>query len=318
VTEREAREARVPDRGVVLWGTGGQWLVHTGDGQIVSAALAGRVKHTASTKLAVGDDVVLVRDEAGQLSLISELGPRRSELTRRNPGGARGERTVAVNVDQVIVVLALVKPDPREAMLDRFLVIAEANDLPALIVINKVDLGSTNEARERFGAHARAGYPLHFTSAVTGAGIDALHDALRGRTTVLAGPSGVGKSSLLNAMYPGLQLRVGEVSDAVNKGRHTTVGARMHPLPDGGYLVDTPGLREVGLWGLAAPGLDQCFPEFASALGNCRFSDCRHLAEPGCAVRRHVEEEAIDRRRYESYTKLYEEARLAERQLLER
>jgi ribosome biogenesis GTPase len=302
-------------QGVVLWGTGGQWHVRTSDGQTVVAALAGRIKHTTTSKLAVGDEVALQPDPTGTRFVISAIAPRRSELTRRNPGGAWGERIVAVNVDQVIVVLAIAKPEPNEEMLDRFLVIAEANDIGARIVINKLDLASSAADLERFASYRRAGYPLHFTSTVTGEGVDALHGALLGSTTVLSGPSGVGKTSLLNAMYPGLDLRVGAISESVNKGRHTTVGARMHPLPDAGYFVDTPGLREVGLWGLSAPSLDQCFPEFVEAVGKCRFSDCRHLAEPGCAVRSRVNSGDIDRRRYESYARLYEEARIAERDL---
>jgi hypothetical protein len=147
---------------------------------------------------------------------------------------------------------------------------------------------------------------------VTREGLDGLHEALQGRTSALSGPSGVGKSSLMNAMYPGLDRRVGAISESVNKGRHTTVGALMHPLPDEGYVVDTPGLREIGLWGLASAALDQCFPEFRPAAGNCRFADCRHVSEPGCAVRERVTTGGISPARYESYVKLREEVAEAE------
>jgi ribosome biogenesis GTPase len=138
-------------------------------------------------------------------------------------------------------------------------------------------------------------------------GLTELHDALAGRVSVLSGPSGVGKSSLLNGMYPGLNLSVGEISDSVNKGRHTTVGALMHPLPDVGYVVDTPGLREVGMWGMPSEQLDRCFPEFRPVLDKCRFGDCTHLAEPECGVLAGVESGEISRARYESYAKLREE-----------
>lgn len=299
--------------GVVLSGTGGRWRVRLTTGAIIVASLRGRVKHEADQKLAVGDRVTLAGDGAADAMVITGILPRISQLSRRSPGGAIGERIVASNVDQVVVVFAMGRPEPNEGMLDRFLVIAEANDLAARIVINKIDLASKEAAVARFDCYARIGYPVHYTSRVTGAGLDELHDALRGRTSVLSGPSGVGKSSLMNAMYPGLDLRVGEISESVNKGRHTTVGALMHPLPDGGFLVDTPGLRELGLWGLPSAALDQCFPEFRQALGNCRFQDCRHLAEPQCAVREAVAAGQISPARYESYVKLREEVVEVER-----
>jgi len=304
--------AATPD-GVVLSGTGGQWRVRLATGDIIVASLRGRVKHEAEQKLAVGDRVTLTSDGTGAAMTITGILPRTSQLSRRSPSGAYGERIVASNVDQVVVVFAMVRPEPNEAMLDRFLVIAEANDLAARVVINKIDLADEATAVARFGLYASIGYPVHYTSRVTGAGLEELHDALRGRTSVLSGPSGAGKSSLINAMYPGLDLRVGEISESVNKGRHTTVGALMHPLPDGGYVVDTPGLRELGLWGLPSSALDQCFPEFRESLGSCRFADCRHLSEPQCAVRAAVASGRISTARYGSYAKLRGEVAEVER-----
>jgi ribosome biogenesis GTPase len=300
-------------QGVVLSGTGGQWHVLLEDGATGVATLRGRVKHGAAQKLAVGDRVEVERGARDSALAITAIQPRRTQLARRSPGGARGERIVAANLDQVVVVLAAARPEPNERMLDRFLVIAHANDLVARIVINKTDLVGEAVARARFGAYEALGYPVHYTSIVSGAGLDALHDVLRGRSSALTGPSGVGKSSLMNAMYPGLDLRVGEISESVNKGRHTTVGALMHPLPDGGFVVDTPGLREVGLWGLPSASLDQCFPEFRHLAGACRFADCRHVAEPDCAVRAALEQGRITPDRYASYTTLREELALAER-----
>lgn len=293
--------------GVVLQGTGGQWTVRRDDGTTCVAALRGRVKHAAGVKLAVGDEVELEHDRGADAWAITAIRPRRSQLARRAPGGGYGERVVVANVDQVVVVFAMSRPEPNEKMLDRFLVIAEANEVAARLVINKLDLAAPGEAEARFAPYGALGYPLHFTSTVTGQGLAALHAALQGRVSALSGPSGVGKSSLLNALYPGLELRVGAISESVNKGRHTTVGALMHPLPDGGYVVDTPGLREVGLWGLSAQELDRCFPEFGDARGQCRFADCRHLAEPDCAVREALESGRVSASRYESYVKLREE-----------
>lgn len=295
-------------RGVVVRGTGGQWYVRCDDGQEVVAALRGRVKHGGGLKLAVGDEVVVRRDARDAGWTIAEIMDRRSQLARREPGRSRGERVIVANVDQVVVVFALRKPEPHPAMLDRFLVIAEASGIAARVVVNKVDLADAEEAHALFGAYETAGYPVHITSCRTGDGLAELRGALSGRTSVLTGPSGVGKSSLLNSLYPGLDLRVGEISASVNKGRHTTVGAYLHPLPGGGFVVDTPGLREIGLWGVPSRGLDACFPELRALRNECRFGDCQHLAEPECAIRDAVAAGTISATRYESYRKLLEEA----------
>lgn len=300
-----AGPGRVQQKAVVVDGTGGIWHVRTENGETLDTSLRGRLKKERHDilKLAVGDDVIVERDgDAGWA--ICEILPRRSQLARRLPGEGRGERIVAANIDQVVVVFAAANPEPHVRMLDRFLVIAEGNDLHARVVINKIELVDRAETQERFSDYARAGYPVHFTSVKQRVGLDELHDALAGRTSVLSGPSGVGKSSLMNSMYPGLNLRVGEISESVNKGRHTTVGAVLHPLPDAGYVVDTPGLREVGMWGMPSEHLDSCFPEFRPYLQSCRFNDCTHAGEPGCAVVAAVEAGNVSRERYRSYSKL--------------
>jgi ribosome biogenesis GTPase len=295
--------------GVVLKGTGGVWHVRAKSGEIHEASLRGRLKQERddSKKLAVGDRVVLEIDQRGEHWAIAEILPRTSKLARRAPGAGQGERIVAANVDQVVVVFAAAKPDPHRRMLDRFLVIAEGNDLQSRIVINKIELADRQETEKMFSDYVAAGYPVHFTSVKQRVGLDELHDQLAGKTSVLTGPSGVGKSSLMNSMYPGLDLRVGEISESVNKGQHTTVGALLHPLPDAGYVVDTPGLREVGMWGLAAEQLDECFREFRPHIGACRFGNCTHRVEPGCAVRKAVAEGSISAERYDSYLGLREE-----------
>ena len=332
-----------PILGTVLSGTGGVWQVRRHDGEHVDATLRGRLKKAEAErrkamlerraagraggrqrsdaradradenaepeppKLAVGDEVRLELDAQGDAWAIVDILPRRSRLARRAPGGAYGERIVAANVDQVLVVFAAANPEPHRRMLDRFLVIAEANELAARIVVNKVELVGESVAAARFADYSRVGYPVHFTSVKQRIGLDALRDALTGRSTALTGPSGVGKSSLMNALFPGLELRTQEISESVNKGRHTTVGAFLHPLAGGGNVVDTPGLREVGMWGLPPGDLDACFPEFRPLLDDCRFADCTHDVEPGCAVRASVERGEVSRERYESYRKLRDE-----------
>jgi ribosome biogenesis GTPase len=326
--------------GVVLGGTGGIWRVLGDDGVTREASLRGRLKKSdegrradgslrrdtvASVgrrgKLAVGDRVTLAEDARGTGAwAIDVIEPRRSKLARRSPGGGYGERVLVANVDQVIVVFAAARPDPHPRMLDRFLVVAEANGLSSRIVVNKAELVGDGDAargeavvRERFAEFAQAGYELHVTSVARAHGMEGLREALDGRTSALTGPSGVGKSSLMNALYPGLDLRIGAISESVNKGRHTTVGALLHPLPtpegtpSGGFVVDTPGLREIGFWGIEAGELDQCFPEMRPYLETCRFADCAHVVEPGCAVRETVAAGVMSRGRYESYVKLREE-----------
>jgi len=305
-------------RGTVLSGTGGVWVVRTADGATVHASLRGRLKQEdAGMKLAVGDDVTVVCDADDDAWAISEIQPRRSVLARRAPGKARGERIVAANVDQVLVVFAAAKPEPHVRMLDRFLVIAEGNDIPARIILNKVELvGGPSGVDAIARDYERAGYEVHRTSVKAKIGLDDLRGVLAGKTTALTGPSGVGKSSLCNALFPGLDLRTAEISESVNKGRHTTVGALLVPIPgaDGGFVVDTPGLREVGMWGLPPGNLDNCFPEFRPFLGTCRFDNCSHDHEPKCAVRDAVEAGAVSRPRYESYLKLRAELAGAEGQ----
>ncbi|MGE5098497.1 MAG: ribosome small subunit-dependent GTPase A [Deltaproteobacteria bacterium] len=323
--------SRIAVSGVVLSGTGGVWRVRTEDGETVDASLRGRLKKSNSgrradgslrrdtisaaaqtLKLAVGDDVHLERASADDEWAIAEILPRRSKLARRSPGGGHGERVLAANVDQVVVMFAAAKPDPHPRMLDRFLVIAEANALAARIIINKVELVGEPAARKRFDVYEGVGYPVHYTSVKTDVGLEPVRDALRGRRSVVTGPSGVGKSSLLNALFPGADLRVGAISESVNKGRHTTVGALMLPLPGNeGYVIDTPGLREVGLWSLPSEELDGCFPEMRRLLDKCRFGDCRHVGEPDCAVREAVGTGVVSAERYDSYVQLLEELEAA-------
>ncbi|HET9492790.1 MAG TPA: ribosome small subunit-dependent GTPase A [Chloroflexia bacterium] len=274
------------------------------DGSTVQPAIRGRL-FTADPP-AVGD-IVRVEPVGAQYAL-TEVEPRKSQFARRAAGSANKRQVLIANIDQVLVVFAAALPEPHLAMLDRFLVVVETNDLAARIVVNKIDLTGIEQARAVFGMYEDVGYPVHYTSVETGEGLDELKGALAGKESVLVGPSGVGKSSLLNALYPGLDLKVGQISEAQGKGRHTTVGGLLIPLPDGAMVADTAGLREMGLWLIDPNDLPECFPEFRPHLGECRFTDCAHVAEPDCAVRRAVTEGEIHPSRYESYLKLRAEA----------
>jgi ribosome biogenesis GTPase len=294
--------------GSVLSFSGGDYEVRLDDGDVVQARLRGRLKLEARTgDRVVAGDRVRVLLPPGESPTIESVEPRRSQLVRQAPGRSHRAKVIVANVDQVVAVVAAAHPEPRLRMLDRLLVLAESSDLPAVVVVNKVDLADEAGVLERFAPYRAAGYAVLPASAKAGVGIEELRDRLCGRESVVTGASGVGKSSLLNALEPDLGLRIGAVSEAVGKGQHTTVTARLIPLECGGFVVDTPGLREVGLWDVDPDSLDYLFPEFREWLGACRFgSSCTHTHEPECAVRDAVEAGRIDRGRWESYEQMRE------------
>ena len=288
--------------GTVVERDGAVYRVATPAGE-VRAILRGKVKRETTPHVVVGDVVHLEPEPGGALYGITSAEPRRTLLERRVPEG-RGARPVVANIDQVLVVSATVDPAPIPQLIDRLLVVAEANGIPASLILNKVDL---DDGAALAGRYRSAGYVVYQTSVHGRVGLDELQRALTGRTSVVTGPSGAGKSSLLNALQPGLSLRTGEISRKVRRGKNTTVGAIMLPLDAGGYLVDTPGYSEVGLWGIEPRELASCFPEMRVWLGECRYGDCRHMREPGCAVRGAVERGEIARDRLQSYQMLLEE-----------
>lgn len=294
--------------GTVLQGLGGVYEVQTPDG-VVEAVLRGRIKRDERTgaKVVVGDRVDVDEERAGEDTVwaIVKVHERTTVLARRAPGKAPRPKAIVANVDQVLIVFAAAHPDPHLRMLDRFLVIAADSDIAPLIIVNKTDRAGMDTARAIFAPYERAGYPVVYTSAKQNLGVDALRDALCGRLSALMGPSGVGKSSLLNAVQPGLGLRVSAISEAVNKGRHTTVTAQLIPLECGGWVADTPGLRELGLWQVERDQLQFYFPEFEPLLGGCRYPTCTHTHEPGCAVHAAAESGEIHFGRYDSYRRMF-------------
>ncbi len=287
--------------------------MHLGDGVEVDAFLRGRVKREARAgdRVVVGDRVRVVRERQGDEDAwtIEEVAPRRTRIVRRS-GPGRKPKAVAANVDRLVVVVSLKAPDPRLEIVDRFLVLGEFDDVPLLMVLNKLDLPGAPAVAEQLGPlYTRVGYDVLATSARTGDGIDDLSARLGEGVSALVGPSGVGKSTLLNAVQPGLDLRTGAVSRRLGRGRHTTVSSRLVPLESGGLVADTPGFGEVGLWGLGEREIEGAFPEIASVAAECRFRGCRHRDEPGCAVKDAVEDGEIAASRLESLRVLAAEAR---------
>jgi ribosome biogenesis GTPase / thiamine phosphate phosphatase len=259
--------------------------------------------------VAIGDRVHFM-ESGDDHGMILEVLPRQNQFSRPapRPGIQQSEQVIAANIDLVVPVFATAKPTPKWGLLDRHLVAAEAAGLGVLICITKLDLTESSvKLQTIIEIYRQIGYPVIQVNALTGKGLDELRQALQNRISVLVGKSGVGKSSLLNALQPSLDLRVQEIS-RINKGKHTTTHLEMFSLDFGGMLVDTPGIREFGLWNLYADELADCFPEMRPFIGDCKFRlDCRHDEEPGCAIRKAVISGKINPLRYKSYMRLLEE-----------
>ena len=325
-----SNDIRVPDRvGVVFRKTIGQYTVHA-NGRELDCTLSSlirknliystadptsmrtRVQKVKEVEhvdpIAIGDRVRFV--DAGQgRGMVTEVLPRLSTFSR--PAVTTGqhvfEQVIAANADQIVPIFAAASPTPKWGLLDRYLVAAEAAGLPSVIVITKLDLAWKNpEIDQELNVYRKIGYPIHRVSSNTGEGIEELKSLLQGKMSVLVGKSGVGKTSLLNAIMPGLGLRVKAVSDGeLGKGRHTTTHYERFKLDFGGTLLDTPGMREFGLWNIQPDELADLFPEMAGHIGQCKFGlSCQHDREPGCAIRKAVMDGNIDPYRYKSYMNL--------------
>ena len=297
--------------GIVIRTHGGHYYVQSGD-EVIDCGLRGRLKRrkVASDLVALGDRVRWLPVEEGR-GIIEEVLPRRAVLSRRQPPPRPGahekiEQVIIANPDQVVIVFSVRNPPPNTLMLDRYLVACEAVELPAIVVANKVDLADEKAMQGVLGLYREIGYTVLYTSVVTGENIETLRGMLKGKLSVLTGPSGAGKSSLMNALWPELDLKVGEISEYHDRGKHTTVVARLlNPEPDI-YVADTPGLRQFRFWDIDPEQLEAFFPEMAPYLNKCRFTPCTHTHEPGCAVRAAVERGEIAAIRYESYCSMFE------------
>ncbi len=287
----------------------GFYHVFLEDGREVICHPRGRLKKRRRDEargdiIAMGD-LVSVTMQSDGTGAIEEVQPRKNALIRSAPT-ARGDykQVFLANPDQIVLVFSCAQPEPHLRMLDRFLVICEQQQIDVLIAANKVDLVGEDKAREIFGMYEKIGYRVLYTSAKINLGIDTLRDYLKDKLSGLVGPSGVGKSSLLNEVQPSLGLAISHVTEATAKGRHTTVVRRLFPLDVGGFVADLPGIRMLSLWDIEAEELDGYFPELRELVADCQFSNCSHVNEPGCAVKKAVSEGEVHYERYESYLRM--------------
>lgn len=297
--------------GVVIRATGSWYDVLTDSGETVKCRIRGRLrlKGVRSTNpVVVGDRIAAEQDEDG-VGVIAEIMPRRNYIIRRASNLSKESHIIAANIDRALLLVTLFAPTTAPEFIDRFLVTCEAYRVPVTILLGKADLAAEDpEAVAQFKAiYEGAGYPVIEVSSVTGAGIEEIRTLLEGHTTLLAGNSGVGKSTLAGTIEPGLNVRVGSISESHHKGRHTTTFSTMYPLSSGGFLIDTPGIKGFGLIDIDEAELWHYFPEMMQLAPQCRYYNCTHIHEPGCAVRAAVEAGEMAWSRYESYLKMLDE-----------
>ena len=306
--------------GLVVRNTGSWYTVKTDDGQQIDCKIKGnfRLKGIRSTNpVAVGDRVEIVPNQEGT-AFITAIGERRNYIIRKSPNLSKQSHIIAANVDQAMLVVTVNRPQTSTTFIDRFLASAEAYRVPVVLVFNKTDILDDDERRYQdmmIALYENIGYECRAVSAATGSGIDALRELLAGKVTVLSGNSGVGKSTLINSILPGANLRTSEISDAHNTGMHTTTFSEMLPLPaaggdmasGGGYIIDTPGIKGFGTFDMEPEELTGYFRDIFHFSKDCRFNNCTHRHEPGCAVLRALEEHYIAASRYQSYLSMLDD-----------
>lgn len=298
---------------LVIQSTGSWYQLDDGQGGRYQARLRGKYRQTIeglSNPIAVGDRVTFELEDDGS-AIITEIGERNNHIIRRSPRNRHKKHIVAANLDQAFLLVTIAQPRTSLGFIDRFLINTQTYHIPTTLIFNKADLLDADDRRLMEGmreTYEEIGYATQLVSAKSGEGVPELAAALKDRITLLAGHSGVGKSSLANAIEPGLGLKVKAVSQTTGKGMHTTTFATMHALAMGGWIVDTPGIREFGIVDLEREEVGHYFTEFAERLEHCRFHNCLHLSEPGCAVREALEAGEIAPSRYDSYLSIVEDA----------
>ncbi|OOQ61268.1 ribosome small subunit-dependent GTPase A [Mucilaginibacter pedocola] len=297
-------------QGLVIKSTGSWYQVKTAD-SVVDCRIKGkfRIKGITTTNpLAVGDVVDFEMEPEQGTGVITTLRPRKNYIIRKAVNLSKQAQIIAANLDLAVLVVTLASPRTSLGFIDRFLVTAEAYDVPAVLIFNKLDLFSDEGLEilaEYQAIYQNIGYPCYSVSAKEGTHIDSIQELIKDKVTLFSGHSGVGKSSLINRLLPDLELRTHQISDWSDKGMHTTTFAEMFELPQGGYLIDTPGIRELGVIDIEKQELGHFFPEMRERMNQCRFNNCRHINEPGCAVLEAVENEGIALSRYDSYLSIY-------------
>lgn len=291
--------------GRVIKSYGNRFIVLTAEGSF-DCSLRGKFRLSEAKELspvAVGDRVSIAIEEA-PYGVIEKVYERKNKLSRPDTHKPDWEQVVVANCDQLIVVASVTRPKLKYGTIDRFLVAGEAARLACAVVLTKIDLAKTGSHDRVIQVYRKAGYPVVATCAVDGRGIDELRQLVQFKTSIFAGHSGVGKSSLLNALEPGLGLRTKVISDATNRGQHTTTHVELHPLSFGGYIADTPGIRSIGLWKVTPDDMPHLYPEFRPYLGQCRFHNCLHIGEPDCRIKQAMAEGEIAAERYEGYARI--------------
>lgn len=298
--------------GLVIKNTGSWYTVYTDDGQLIDSKIKGnfRLKGIRSTNpVAVGDFVEITCNQEGT-AFITAIDDRRNYIIRKSSNLSKQSHIIAANVDQAFLVVTVNYPETSTKFIDRFLASAEAYRVPVVLVFNKCDLLSAEELHYQemmMQLYDTIGYQCVSVSAIEGTGLDALHNLMKGKITLLSGHSGVGKSTLINSLLPGVNLRTSEISDAHNTGMHTTTFSEMLKLPDGGWLIDTPGIKGFGTFDMEREELSSYFREIFHFSKDCRFSNCTHTHEPGCAVLKALENHYIAQSRYESYLSMLDD-----------
>ncbi len=298
-------------QGLVIKSTGSWYEVITDQGQTINCRIKGKFRTMdikTTNPVAVGDRVDIEPEPDQETGLITALHPRKNYIIRKSVNLSKQAQIIAANLDQAFLIVTLASPRTSMGFIDRFLVTAEAYDIPAKLIFNKLDLFST-EGLEILSQYQQiyedAGYPCYSVSAIKETNLDQLKELLKDKVTLVSGHSGVGKSTLINALLPGSKLKTGGISDWSDKGKHTTTFAEMFQLPFGGYLIDTPGIRELGVFDIEKQDLGRLFPEIRKLMSNCRFHNCRHINEPGCAVIEALENGELEPSRYDSYLSIY-------------
>ncbi|ATP57872.1 ribosome small subunit-dependent GTPase A [Pedobacter ginsengisoli] len=298
-------------RGLVIKSTGSWYQVHAEDGIDYDCRIKGkfRIQGIQTTNpIAVGDHVEFELEPNSDNGIINKLHDRKNYIIRKSINLSKQAQIIAANMDQAFLVVTLASPRTSLGFIDRFLATAEAYSIPAVLIFNKLDLFNEDGLAilaEYAAIYENIGYPCYTVSAIEGTNISQIESLLKDKTTLFSGHSGVGKSSLINALLPGRSIKTGEISEASDKGQHTTTFAEMHTLPFGGYLIDTPGIRELGIFDIRPEELGHYFREMRDLMHECKFNNCRHVNEPGCAVIKAVENGEIELSRYESYLSIY-------------